>query len=112
MEQDGIGTTGKRLNNKISAYYDRLLLRIQAIPSLLSYLATAGLVPDEENNSVNIELDFLKLPDEFLPQLPRVLASPTEPKYYKYVKNGQARFGVKIKVGPDDFPGDAYDYAF
>ena len=103
---------GKRLNNKISAYYDRLLLRIHATPSLLCYLSAATVVPDEEDNAVCIQLNFLKLPDEFLPQLPQVLASPTEPKYFKFVEDGQARLGVEIKVSPDDFPGDAYDYAF
>lgn len=111
IEQDVVGQTGKRLNPKIAAYYDRLLLRIHNIPSLLAFLADAAAVPDEAENAVRIQLDFLKLPDEFLPQLPQVLAAPTAAKYFRYVKDGQARFGVEVKVSPDDFPGDAYNYA-
>lgn len=106
-----VGDTGKVLNKKIGTYYDRLLLRIHSVPSLLSYLADSTVVPGENEESVKIQLDFLRLPEEFMPQLPRVLASPTDPRFFRYIKDGQARFGVEIEVSPGDFPGKAYDYA-
>jgi len=111
IERDMVGNTGKQLNPKISAFVDRLLLRIHSVPSLLSFLADAKAVADEENNAVKVQLNFLKLPDEFLPQLPKILAAPVEPKFYKFIEDGQARMGVELTVTPEDFPGDTYDYA-
>ena len=107
-----VGNTGKELNKKISAYYDRMLLRVHSVPSLLSYLADSTVVPTDDESKVKIQLEFLRLPQEFMPQLPRILASPVQPDFYRYVKDGQARLGVEIEVSPEDFPGKPMDYAF
>jgi hypothetical protein len=61
-----------------------------------------------------VQLDFLKLPKEIIPELEKLL-SVDQFKHHrmvKYIKNGQARLGLEITIDPDDLPGDAYSYTF
>jgi hypothetical protein len=111
-ETRGNGQTN--LNKKISVYLNRLLLRIFSVPSLMTYLADVMPVadPDGEEGAVRIQLDFLRLPDEIIPQLERLIAAPNKLKWYKYVKDGSARTGVEVPVAPDDLQGADYDYSF
>lgn len=99
---------------KVSVFLNRLLLRIFSVPALMNFLVDVRSVPDEENGdgAVKIQLDFMRLPEEIRPELKRLLAAPRGEKFFKYVKDGEARTGVEISVGPDDLEGKAYDYAF
>ena len=63
-------------------------------------------------DGVIVQLSFRRLPQEVLTPLIRLIASPREPKLFRFVKDGQARTGVQIEVRPEDFPGEEYDYAF
>lgn len=109
--QDG----SARLNKKISVYLNRLLLRIFSVPALMTFLADVMPVKDsesDEDGSVRIQLDFLRLPDEIIPQLERLIACPHKLKWFKYVKDGSARTGVEVPIAPDDLEGADYDYSF
>jgi hypothetical protein len=102
------------LDKKVGVYLNRLLLRIFSVPSLMNFLVDARPIPDEEagDGAIKIQLDFLRLPEEVRPELRRLLASPDEPKFFRYVKDGSARTGVEIVVKPEDIEGSPYDYAF
>lgn len=108
--KSGTGT----LNKKVSVYHNRLLLRIFSVPSLMNFLVDTRAFEDPEKGegAAKIQLDFLRLPDEIRPELERLLAAPTPPKFYRYVKNGSARTGVEIEVDPSELEGDKFDYAF
>lgn len=113
----GGGDAGRdnALNKKVNVFLNRLLLRIYSVPSLMTYLADVMPVKDAEageEGAVNIQLDFLRLPDEIIPQLERLIAAPHKLKWFKYVKDGSARTGVEVPVAPDDLEGSAYDYAY
>ena len=113
-------TTGRkpsaeRLNKKINVLATRMMLQIFSVPSLMAYLADAAVVPTEKpDGSVRIQLDFIKLPKEILPELEKLLSTDyfKDHKLLKYIKNGQARTGLELEVTPKDLPGDAYTYAF
>jgi hypothetical protein len=111
---DTRGSGATNLNKKISVYLNRLLLRIFSVPSLMTYLADVMPVtdPEGEEGAVRIQLDFLRLPDEIIPQLERLIAAPGKLKWFKYVKDGSARTGVEVPVEPDDLQGADYDYSF
>lgn len=102
------------LDKKVTVFLNRLLLRIFSVPSLMTYLDGVAPIKDTEGEegAVKIQLDFLRLPDEIIPQLERLLAAPSKPKYFKYVKNGSARVGVELSINPEDLEGADYDYAF
>lgn len=108
IEQDG-----QKLDKKVSVYLSRLMLRLFSVPSLMANLVDVGTVPDTEkgDGAVKIQLDFMRLPAEIIPQLKRLVAAPDEINLFKYVKNGAAHIGLEIPVKPDDFAGEKYDYA-
>lgn len=111
----GGGARSGNLNKKVNVFLNRLLLRIFSVPSLMTYLADVMPVTDaesDEEGAVNIQLDFLRLPDEIIPQLERLIAAPHKLKWFKYVKDGSARTGVEVPVAPDDLAGAEYDYAY
>lgn len=112
---DATDGSAAKLNKKVSVFLNRLLLRIFSIPSLMTYLADVMPVKDpeaDEEGAVRIQLDFLRLPDEIIPQLERLIASPHPLKWFKYVKDGSARTGVEVPIAPDDLEGADYDYSF
>lgn len=109
------GTRDSNLNKKVNVFLNRLLLRIYSVPSLMTYLADVMPVKDQESGeegAVNVQLDFLRLPDEIIPQLERLIAAPHKLKWFKYVKDGSARTGVEVPVAPEDLEGENYDYAY
>ena len=101
------------LNKKVAVFFNRLRLRIFSVPSLMGYLASVCALPDEEagEGSVKIQLDFLRLPEEIMPQVQRLLAAPTKADLFRYIKDGQARVGIELKVNPKDLKGEDYEYA-
>lgn len=114
-----VGPGGKiasdKLDPKIQTLANRIFLQIYSVPSLQACLADASVNPTgEPDGSVKIQLDFLKLPKEVLPDLQRLLSTDffKDHKLVKYIKNGQARTGLEIKVTPKELPGDPYDYAY
>jgi hypothetical protein len=113
--QGDSATRESNLNKKVNVFLNRLLLRIYSVPALMTYLADVMPVKDtesDEEGAVNIQLDFLRLPDEIIPQLERLIAAPHKLKWFKYVKDGSARTGVEVPVAPDDMGGEEYDYAY
>lgn len=124
------------IDKKIAVYVNRLMLRLQSQPALMANLADVtvfkpGIEADTDDqvedgvfneaeeketkapaDGVIIQLSFRRLPQEVLTPLIRLIASPREPKLFRFVKDGQARTGVQIEVRPEDFPGEEYDYAF
>lgn len=91
-----------------------MFLQIFSVPSLQAQLAdTSVSKPDAEGN-VKIQLDFMKLPQEVIPDLERLLSVDQfkNHRLLKYIKNGQARTGLELEVNPKDLPGSAYDYAY
>jgi len=103
------------IDSRMSVLANRIFLQIFSVPSLQAYLADAAVIPTgAEDGSVKIQLDFMKLPKEVLPDLERLLSTDyfKNHKLVKYIKNGQARTGLEIEVTPKELPGDPYDYAF
>ena len=98
---------------KVSAVANRMALQINSVPSLQSFLADYAVVAGEDG-VIKIQMDFLKLPKEIIPELEKLLSVDQFKKHrlVKYIKNGQARTGLEIEVSPEDLPGTAYDYAF
>ena len=106
---------GDHLDNKVTVLATRMMLQIFSVPSLMAYLADAAIVPTgKPDNSIKIQLDFIKLPKEILPELEKLLSTDyfKDHKLVKFIKNGQARTGLEIEVTPKDLPGSAYDYAY
>jgi len=90
------------------------MMRLFSVPSLLQALADVGIAPCEESNGkgkTTIQLDFQKLPEEAIPVLVNLIASPTNVKMLRYVKSGQARHGFEFVLKEEDLPGDEYDVA-
>lgn len=102
-------------NEKVSAVANRIALQIFSVPSLQSFLADYGVISTgKPDGSVKVQLDFLKLPKEIVPELEKLLSVDMfkNHRLLKYIKNGQARTGLEIEVTPKDLPGTPYDYAF
>jgi hypothetical protein len=101
---------------KVSAITNRMAMLINSVPSLQSFLADFGVYNDDKNKdgSVRVQMDFLKLPKEIIPELEKLLCVDQYKSYriVKYIKNGQARTGLEIEIDPNDLPGEAYDYSF
>lgn len=102
-------------DEKISAVANRIALQIFSVPSLQSFLADYAVVATgRDDGSVKVQLDFLKLPKEIVPELEKLLSVNfyKDHRLVKYIKNGQARTGLEIEVTPKELPGEPYDYAF
>ena len=107
--------TSNKVDPKVSVLANRIFLQIFSVPSLQAYLADAAVLPTgKPDGTVKIQLDFLKLPKEVLPDLERLLSTDyfENHRLVKYIKDGQARTGLEIEVTPKELPGDPYDYAF
>jgi hypothetical protein len=102
-------------NEKVSAVANRIALQVFSVPSLQSFLSNYAVVgTGRDDGSVKIQLDFLKLPREIVPELEKLLSVDQfkNHRLIKFIKDGQARTGLEIEVTPRDLPGKAYDYAF
>lgn len=102
-------------SEKISAVANRMALQILSVPSLQSFLADQGVTKTDNNDgSVKMEFDFMRLPKEIIPELEKLVSASqfTKHEFLKYIKNGQARTGLRIIISPKDLPGTPYDYAF
>jgi hypothetical protein len=100
-------------SKKVTAYINRLMLRIFNVPSFQSFLADTACIPDkDEPGAMTLQLDFQRLPEEAIPHLVKLLASPSKIHIFNYTKDDAARTGVQIKLSPDMFAGDETDYAF
>jgi len=107
--------TSNEVDPKVTVLANRIFLQIFSVPSLQAYLADAAVLPTgKPDGTVKIQLDFLKLPKEVLPDLERLLSTDyfENHRLVKYIKDGQARTGLEIEVTPKELPGDPYDYAF
>ena len=103
-----------KVDKKVGVLAIRMLLQIMSVPSLLSNLVDFAVMGNQEDRKVRLQLDFLKLPKEIIPELEKLLSVDyfKDHRLLRYVKNGQARTGLEIEVTPRDLPGDAYDYSF
>lgn len=102
-------------DEKVSAIANRIALQIFSVPSLQAFLADYAVVGSgRDDGSVKIQLDFLKLPKEIIPEVEKLLSVDyyKDHRLVKYIKNGQARTGLEIEVTPKELPGAPYDYAF
>lgn len=98
---------------KTSVFINRLMLRLFTVPSVMSALADVGVVSENSSNrgSTTIQLDFQRLPEEAVPTIINLIASPVPMRMLKYVKNGQARNGFEFTLSENDLPGEDYDLA-
>lgn len=104
-----------KIDPKIGVLANRMFLQIFSVPSLQAAFSDASITPQNDSGGkVRIQLDFLKLPKEVMPDLERLISTDyfKDHRLVKYIKNGQARTGVEIEVTPKDLPGDPFDYAF
>ncbi len=111
VEQMPVG----KMDNKIGVLANRMFLQIFSVPSLQSNLADASVLPTgDADGKVKIQLAFMKLPREVIPDVERLLSVNyfKNHRLVKFCKDGQARTGFEIEVTPKDLPGDAYDYSF
>ncbi len=100
------------IDKRVKVYCNRLMLRMFSQPSLMSFLSDASIYkPDPNGDKVVMEMDFMRLPEEVIEPMIRLIAAPRTPKLFAFEKNGAARTGVKIDLEPKDFPGDYLDYA-
>jgi hypothetical protein len=104
-----------KVDKKIGVVATRMLLAIFSVPSLLSNLVDFAIIANGEGDGkVRIQLDFLRLPKEIIPELEKLMSVDyfKDHKLLRYVKNGQARTGLEIELTPKDIPGDKFDYAY
>ena len=104
-----------KVDKKVGVLATRMLLQIFSVPSLLSNLVDFAVLANQEGDGkVRIQLDFLKLPREIVPELEKLMSVDyfKDHRLLKYVKNGQARTGLEIELTPKDLPGSPYDWAF
>jgi len=107
--------TSDKVDSKVTTLANRMFLQIFSVPSLQAHLVNGVVIPTgAEDGTVKIQLDFLKLPKEVLPDLERLLSTDyfKNHRLVKFIKDGQARTGLEIEVTPKELPGDPYDYAF
>lgn len=97
---------------KIGVFIDRLMLRLHAVQPMMSYCTGVNCTAAEgEKETVTVEVEFHRLPEEVLPQVLRLIAAPNKVETYRYVKHGSARMAFKFKISEEDLKGDAFDYA-
>lgn len=103
----------QQVDPKVRTVCDRILLQIASAPSLQCFLNNFTVVPDGHNR-VKIQLDFLKLPKEVIPDLERLISADwfKDHQLLKYTKDSHARTGLELTLDIKDLPGSAYDYAF
>lgn len=103
-----------KIDKKIAVFLNRVILRLFSVPSVMAFLKDVVLFQDDQaaNGQCKIQLVFHRLPDEAHPQIVKLIAAPRDPKFSRFVDQGQARTGVEMEVQPDDFGGEDYDYAF
>jgi hypothetical protein len=104
-----------KVDKKIGVLATRMLLQIMSVSSLLAHLADFAIMStNSPDGTVKIQLDFMRLPKEILPELEKLLSTDyfRDHRLLKYIKNGQARTGLEIEVRPKDLPGDHFDYAY
>jgi hypothetical protein len=108
------GAEQPKIDKKIAVYLNRVALRLFSVPSLQTFWKDTVLFSDtgSADGRCKIQLVFHRLPEEAHPMLVKLLAAPRDPKFTRFVDHGQARTGVELEVGPDDFGGEDYDYAF
>ncbi len=109
IEQGG----NARIDPKIRVVLNRLMMQIGMTPSLQAYTVDAGIVP-KEDGSAAIQFEFLRLPEEVIPQVEKLLSASAFNafKWTRFIKDGQARMGLELTVRSEDLPGNAYDYAY
>lgn len=94
-------------DERVSTFHNRLLLRIFSSPSLQSFLYDVKIQKvDDSDGEYLVQVDFLKLPREIIPQVKLLLATPSEPEIYDFNKNGSAHTGFQFTLKPSDFPED------
>lgn len=104
--------TPDKVGSKTSTFISRMMMRLFSVPALLQALADVGVAKGKEKGQITtVQLDFQKLPQEVIPILVNLIASPTSTKMFKYVKKGQARNGFSFDLDEDDLPGDEYEMA-
>lgn len=98
---------------KVRVLLNRALLQIHNSPSLEAFLADAAVVTNDDG-SATLQLDFLRLPEEVMPQVERLLGAYAfrASGWKRYIKNGQAHVGLELSIRPEDIPGDRYSYAY
>ena len=108
------GAEKPQIDKKIAVYLNRVALRLFSMPSLQTFWKDTVLFSDtgSADGRCKIQLVFHRLPEEAHPMLVKLLAAPRDPKFTRFVDRGQARTGVELEVGPDDFGGEEFDYAF
>jgi len=104
--------TPNKVGKKTSVFVNRMMMRMFSVPSILQALADVGVAPSVEKvGKTKVQLDFQQLPVEAIPAVVNLIAAPSQMRFLKYVKNGQARNGFEFDVDEDDLPGDEFDVA-
>jgi hypothetical protein len=102
-----------KVDPKLKVLLNRMMLQVASTPSLQSYLVDAGIVPCADGTAL-LQFDFLRLPEEVLPQVEMMFAVEhfRSHDWYQFVRNGQAHTAFQLKISAEDLPGRAYDYAY
>jgi hypothetical protein len=104
--------TPTKVGKKTSVFLNRMMMRMFSVPAVLQALSDVGIAPSvEKTDKTTIQLDFQKLPQEAIPAVINLIASPTKMKFLRYVKNGQARYGFEFDIAEEDLPGEDFDVA-
>jgi len=84
----------------VQTTFDRLMLRLFNVPSLIQYLNNAGVFKQGDINY--IQLVFSKLPDEVIPDVGQCI-SLGDPKVSEFEEDGNVYTGFEIPLDPDWF---------
>lgn len=103
----------EQISQKINVLANRIMLQISTVPALQQHMVDMSVKPDDEGGGI-IELEFMQLPEEVIPDLKRLISVEYFKSYrfLRFVKDGQSRTGIEIKVDADEIPGEAENYAF
>lgn len=107
------GAAKEFIQGKLQVVLNRMVLAILSAPSLAAYTVDTGIKANADG-SATLEFEFLKLPEEVVPQVERLLSTHYfgKPKWTRFVRDSSARMGLQIQVKPDDIPGSQYDYSY